>query len=258
MSVFLSKMIVFQSIPFLVLGLIFGSFVSALTWRIPREISIAKGRSMCPNCKKQIAWYDNIPLLGFIFLMGKCRNCGKKISFRYPIIEFLVALGFLTIYLITFESLLTLVFSLIIFLILISIFVIDLEERIIPDPLVFMGIVISVVYFLLIDPTTIVHRIFAGLIAGVLLLLVHLITRGHGMGLGDVKFAVLGGFLVGMDKFLIWLLLAFLTGAVVGIILILGKKAKIKSKIAFGPFLVLAIPITLCYGEKILFWLHIS
>jgi prepilin signal peptidase PulO-like enzyme (type II secretory pathway) len=78
------------------------------------------------------------------------------------------------------------------------------------------------------------------------------------MGLGDVKFAVLGGFIVGPRLFLIWLLLAFLTGAFIGIILILGKKAHLKSQIAFGPFLVLAIPLALLYGEKILFWLHVN
>ena len=78
------------------------------------------------------------------------------------------------------------------------------------------------------------------------------------MGLGDVKFAVLGGLIVGPRLFLIWLFLAFLTGAAVGIILILGKKAGLKSQIAFGPFLILAIPLALIYGEKILSWIHIS
>jgi leader peptidase (prepilin peptidase)/N-methyltransferase len=78
------------------------------------------------------------------------------------------------------------------------------------------------------------------------------------MGLGDIKFAILGGLIVGPRLFLIWLLLAFLTGAAIGIILILGRKAHLKSQIAFGPFLVFAIPLTLVYGEKILFWLHLG
>jgi prepilin signal peptidase PulO-like enzyme (type II secretory pathway) len=97
-----------------------------------------------------------------------------------------------------------------------------------------------------------------GLTSSLLLLCINLATKGRGMGLGDVKFAVLGGLLVGPRFFLIWLLLAFLTGAVVGIILILGKKAGLKSQIAFGPFLVFAVPLVLLYGEKILFWLHLS
>jgi prepilin signal peptidase PulO-like enzyme (type II secretory pathway) len=78
------------------------------------------------------------------------------------------------------------------------------------------------------------------------------------MGLGDIKFAVLGGLIIGLRLFSIWLLLAFLTGAIAGTILIIGKKAHLKSQIAFGPFLVFAIPLTLLYGEKILFWLHLN
>lgn len=261
-------MIVFQIVTLSILGLVFGSFLSAFTWRIPKGISIIKGRSICPKCKKQIAWYDNIPLLSYLVLYGKCRNCKKHISFRYPLIELATALGFVVIIYLTADSqglllqdiysIITFLFSLLIFLILFSIFIIDLEERIIPDSLVYIGIISSTIYFLLLDPSSILFRLLAGLVAGSLLLFVHLITRGHGMGLGDVKFAVLGGLIVGIKLFLIWLLLAFLTGSVVGIILIIGRRAKLKSQIAFGPFLILAIPLTFFYGEKILSWLHIS
>jgi prepilin signal peptidase PulO-like enzyme (type II secretory pathway) len=93
--------------------------------------------------------------------------------------------------------------------------------------------------------------LFSGFLAATFLLSIHLITRGRGMGLGDVKFAVLGGILVGINNLFIWMLLAFLTGAIVGIILILLGNAKLKSKIAFGPFLIIAIPITLMWGQKI-------
>lgn len=217
---------------FIILGLVFGSFISALSYRYPKRISIVKGRSFCPNCKKQINWYDNIPLLSFLFLGAKCRNCKKPISWRYPIIELSTAIGF---FLIGFN-----LYYLIIFCILELIFIIDFEHQIIPDNLVFLGILIS--------PFS---NLFAGFFCALLLLLIHLVTKGRGMGLGDVKFAVLGGMLVGLNLSLIWLFVAFLTGAVVGIILILGKRAGLKDKIAFGPFLVAAIPITLIWGEKI-------
>ena len=234
----------------LILGLVFGSFISALTWRYPRKISIKKGRSICPKCRKQVAWFDNIPILSFILLGGKCRNCKKPISWRYPAIELMMGMGFV---LIGFN-----IFYLIIFCILVSIFVIDLENKIIPDSFVFWGIVIVFLYILSVAPNSLLPFLFSGFFAATLLLTIHLITKGRGMGLGDVKFAVLGGLVTGQRLFLIWLLLAFLTGAVVGIILILGKKAGLKSQIAFGPFLVLAIPLALLYGEKILFWLHFS
>lgn len=236
---------VLQAVFLFVLGLVFGSFLSAVSWRIPKKISIAKGRSICPNCKHQIAWFDNIPLFSFLFLGGKCRNCKKPISPRYPLIELATGVGFL---LIGFQ-----IFWLIIFCLLALIFIIDLEHQIIPDVLIFVGIGITFFYFLLLpNQYSLFPSVFAGFLAALFLVLIHLATRGRGMGLGDVKFAVLGGMLTGLNLFLIWLFLAFLTGGLTGIILILGKKAGLKSKIAFGPFLVIAIPITLIWGEEIL------
>ena len=229
-----------------VLGLVFGSFISALTWRYPQGLSIKKGRSICPKCKEQIAWFDNIPLLSFIILGGKCRNCKKAISYRYPVIELATGIGFT---LIGFHF-----FWLIIFCILEIIFIIDLEHRIIPDTFIFTGIFLSL-FTIHSSPFTL---LFAGFFSATLLLLIHLITKGRGMGLGDVKFAVLGGILVGPKLLLIWLFLAFLTWAFVGIILILRRKARLKSQIAFGPFLVLAIPLALLYGGKILLLLNLK
>ena len=229
-----------------VFGLVFGSFISALTWRYPRGISVNKGRSICPKCKKQIAWYDNIPLLSFIFLGGKCRNCRKPISWRYPAIELATGIGFLLIG--------PQIIWLITFCILEIIFIIDFEHQIIPDSFVFAGFFFSL--FLITD--LLFGSLFAGFLAATLLVLIHLFTKGRGMGLGDVKFAVLGGILVGLRLLPVWFFLAFLTGAAVGIILILGRKAHLKSQIAFGPFLVAAIPLSLLYGEKILAWLHLN
>lgn len=222
------------------LGLILGSFIAALTYRYPKKISNMHGRSFCDNCKKQIAWYDNIPLLSFFILGGECRNCGKKISWRYPLIELSCAVGFL---LINFQ-----VIPLALFCILIIIFVIDFENQIIPDLFIFIGLIIVIFNLKFL----IFNNILAGMLCASFLLLIHLFTKGRGMGLGDVKFAVLGGLIVGLPLSPIWLFVAFLTGAVVGIILILGKKAGLKSKIAFGPFLIVSIPVTLIWGQKII------
>jgi prepilin signal peptidase PulO-like enzyme (type II secretory pathway) len=244
-----------------ILGIVFGSFISALTWRYPRGISVNKGRSICPNCKHQISMKDNIPLFSYLFLGGKCRNCKKHISLRYPLIEFTTGIEFVVIgYLIwitqglSLQAVYSIIFTLVLFLILEAIFIIDLEHQIIPDSFVF----IAILFALFLIHASLFQSIFAGFFAATLLLLIHLLTRGRGMGLGDVKFAVLGGLLVGSKLLLIWLFLAFLTGAIIGIILILGKKAGMKSQIAFGPFLIIAIPLALIYGEKILFWIHLT
>ena len=243
------------------LGLIFGSFISALSWRYPKEISIAKGRSMCPKCHNQISWYDNIPLLSFLLLKGRCRHCKNIISLRYPLIELATAVGFAVIGYFTLSTQglsLQFAYSIITFLILEAIFIIDFENQIIPDLFTFIGIFITLIYLLLTGDTLILPRILAGLAASSFLLTIYLVTRGRGMGLGDVKFAILGGMIVGLDLSLIWMFFAFLTGAMVGIILIIGKKKGLKSQIAFGPFLVLAIPLALLYGEKILTWFNFN
>lgn len=239
-----------------VLGLVFGSFVSALTYRYPQKISIAKGRSFCPKCKNVIHWYDNIPLLSFIFLKGRCRNCKKSISWRYPLIELTSGLGFVEIYFYTFKgpslqglySIFIFACFLVLFLILLSIFVIDFEHRIIPDDFIFYGIIISLFAFY--------NSLFSGLAAGFLaaafLMILHLITKGRGMGLGDVKFAVLGGLIIGIKLLYIWLFLAFLTGGTFGIILILVRRAGLKTKIAFGPFLVIGLLLAFGFGGYVL------
>ena len=226
-----------------VLGSIFGSFLGALIYRFPRSISIAEGRSFCDKCKKQISWYDNIPILSFLILGGKCRNCKSKIPGINFIIELTTGIGFVVI---GFQPV-----PLILFCLLEVIFTIDLEHQIIPDIFIFIGLAV-----LFLNQTY--SSLLAGFLAASFLLLIHLFTKGRGMGLGDVKFAVLGGAVVGLQLTFVWLFLAFLTGATVGIILILAEKAKIKDKIAFGPFLVIAIPLTIVYGQRLIDLIGVS
>src|SRR3989344_2966290 len=131
-----------------VFGLAIGSFLSAYTWRWPRGISIAKGRSICDNCKKQIAWYDNIPFFSYLILGGRCRNCRKKISLRYPLIEVSTAILFVvTVCLLGGLGRLGFpltAYYLLLTAILIAIFIIDLENQLIPDGLVFLIFTLNV------------------------------------------------------------------------------------------------------------------
>src|SRR5258708_581576 len=212
-----------------ILGLIIGSFLAALTYRLPKNISISKGRSKCPNCDHQIASYDNIPLLSFLLLLGHCRHCHSQISFRYLLIELATVIIFVIV---GFN-----IFNLIFACILLSIFVIDLEHQIIPDELVFVGLAIFAIYN--IQNTLCFSNLLAGFLSALLLLTLNLVTKGRGMGLGDVKLALLLGSFVGINLFLNWLFFSFVAGAVVGILLIIGGKATMKQKIAFGPFLII-------------------
>lgn len=235
-----------------VLGLIIGSFISALSWRYPRNISIAKGRSICPHCKKTIAWFDNIPLFSYFLLGGKCRSCHKHISLRYPFIELATGLGFAYIWLSHMAAPFVLAFYLLTYSLLLLIFVVDFENQIIPDIFVFFGVAVVFLFSLFSIPYSVYFSLSSGFLAASLLMLIHLATFGRGMGLGDVKFAILGGMIVGLKFMPIWLLVSFLTGGFTGFILILTRRARLKTKIAFGPFLIVGLFVTLVYGNQIL------
>lgn len=251
-------------------GLIFGSFLTALTWRTPREISIAKGRSVCPKCNSIISWYDNIPLLSYLLLGGKCRKCKNKISLRYPLIEFTTMFLFVGTY--VFMTKLNLphspfsvwqeylrsfsyLFVLFIALVGIAISVVDLEHKIIPDEYVYWTLGLTMVIYIIFISQGFYMRLIMGLLPALVLLLINLITRGRGMGLGDVKLAILLGFLLGWPYTLVWFFGAFLTGAIVGITLILVGKAKFGKEIPFGPFLVFSFYITFFFGDVFIKWL---
>lgn len=241
---------------FLILGLMIGSFLAAYSYRLPLGISVSKGRSYCPHCKKQIEWYDNIPVVSYLILKGKCRRCNSPISARYLLIEVSTALGFFALYKYANSDPLSLLFLLVIYCLLTLIFMIDFEHQIIPDKLVYFGVVITIIKMLAVDNRMIYEGLLSGFAASVFLLVIHMLTKGKGMGLGDVKFAILGGLLMGPRMSIVWLFLAFLTGAITGIILILGKFAKLKDKIAFGPFLVISLVATYIWGPyfyKLLF-----
>jgi len=250
-------------------GTIIGSFVGALTYRIPRGIDIVKGRSKCPSCKKTIAWYDNVPLISYIILKGRCRKCSLIISRRYFIIELATGLYFLFLYFLskTFFCSASMspycswvdvlgknsfLLNIFIFLILFSIFIIDIEKQVIPDTLIFWGISIAAGLIILFFPNAFYFSIFSGLIAASFLLFINLFTKGKGMGLGDVKLAIFAGLLLVWPLIGIWLFIAFLTGAIVGIILILGRKTSFGKSIAFGPFLVFSFFLVYFLGDKIL------
>lgn len=240
----------FFDLLFFVLGVVFGSFFSVVSYRYPKGISVAKGRSLCPHCSKVIKWYDNIPLFSFLVLGGKCRDCKNSISIRYPAIELISGLGFLYIWSVG-GGLLNIFYGLVVFSILVLIFVIDLENQIIPDGFSFVAIGLLLAKLFIKDSPDIFSSLLAGFLAASFLLLINLLTLGRGMGLGDVKFAILGGLFVGIDNLLVWLFIAFLTGGFTGIILILFAKARLKDHIAFGPFLIIGLILSYVLGNKI-------
>lgn len=241
----------------LLLGLAFGSFVGALTHRIPRNIPFVFGRSFCPLCGEKIAWYDNIPIFSFVFLKGRCRYCGRKISWRYPLIELFTGIGFVLIYILLGQgrtlSWIALPYFLIVFLVLEVIFVVDWESKIILDFPVFFLFLVFLITSLLVSDILFWTRLFFAFLLSSVLLFLNLLTGGKGMGLGDVKLALPLGFFLGFPMGLLWLFISFLTGAFVGVILILVGKAKFGKTIPFGPFLIFSFWFVLFFYDKFVF-----
>lgn len=268
-----------------IIGLFVGSFLNVLADRLPRGEAVIKGRSRCEKCKKTLKWYDLIPLLSFIFLKGRCRYCKARLSFYYPTIEFVTGvlfaiaayyilnnfqfliLNFYSIF--NFKFLFTLFYYLFIVSSLIVVFFADLKYGIIPDKIVFPTIVIVSLYLFinhssltrlqmpsaLADGGQVLNHLLSAASAGLFFLLLSLIKiRKHSaMGFGDVKFAFLMGLVLGFPNIVVSLYVAFLTGAIVGIILIIWRKKKLEgATISFGPFLVLGTFAALFWGGIIL------
>ena len=244
-----------------ILGLFIGSFLNVLADRLPNEESVLKGRSRCEKCKKELVWYDLVPVLSFVFLQGKCRYCHTNLSSYYPIIELVTGIMFAITFLFVTKNLpftiyhlpfIELFYYLFIISFLIVIFFADLKYGIIPDKVVLPAIFVSSLYIVFNTNYLILSHLLSALGACLFFLFLFLITKGRGMGLGDVKLAFLMGFLLGFPGIVIALYLAFLTGALVGIILILWRKKRLfGGSIPFGPFLVLGTGAALFYQAPI-------
>jgi len=249
--------IVFSIFAF-VLGLCIGSFLNCVIYRLEIGKSFLKGRSFCPHCGHTLTWYDLIPVVSYIFLAGKCRYCKKHISIQYPIVEVVTGLAFLFIGCMTGFvwqpiQIISLVFLWYIASVLITIFVFDLKHYLIPDKVLFPAVIVAILYRLIFSHTF-EYFLLAAAIASGFFLFIFLISRGNWMGFGDVKLAILLGFLLGFPNILVGLFLAFFFGAAVGMILMYLKKKGLKSEIPFAPFLILGTFVALFFGQQIIHW----
>lgn len=239
-----------------ILGSCVGSFLNVLIDRLPSGESPFIGRSHCDYCKKTLKAADLVPVISYLYLGGRCRYCRKKLSLQYPLIEILTGILFLlTFYRLSFQGSGRLSVMLPLAIILVSglevIFFTDLKYRIIPDEIILTLIIAAVPYIYLSGSSPLLNHIISGLSGSSVFMFLVLATRGKGMGLGDVKFAFLMGLLLGFPQIIISMYLAFLTGALFSLILIVTGRKKMKSTIAFGPFLSGATLVTLFWGQII-------
>jgi len=240
-----------------ILGLIVGSFSNVCIYRIPKNESIIFPASHCPKCSSPIKPVDNIPLLSYILLKGRCRNCKSKISIQYPIVELVTGLIYLIIYLIYGLSIQTLIYIILSSALIIIAFI-DLNEEIVPDVISLPGIVIGFIISFFVPYISFINSALGVVVGGGIILVIGLagsvIFKKEAMGGGDVKLAAMVGAFLGWRYIVISLFLGFFLGALAGIILIMAKIKKKEDAVPFGPFIVLGSFITLLWGEKIISW----
>ncbi|MFH1947462.1 MAG: prepilin peptidase [Candidatus Magasanikbacteria bacterium] len=251
-------MILFYYIITFTLGLCFGSFLNALVWRTWENICIANDRSMCPHCHRCLVWYENIPVLSYIFLGGKCKTCRRGITIQYPLVEFFMGLAFVFVVMIRAKGdfLLTpeivrdwfLAFN------LGFIFLYDLKHKEILD----FSTVPTIIIFIFFAPAIGWHSWqsmgLGFLIGGGVFMAQYLMSRGKWIGGGDIRLGVLMGVVLGFPNILLALLLAYVGGAVFSLILIGLKKQDMKGETPFGTYLALATFVTMLWGEGIIGW----
>lgn len=235
-----------------VFGLMIGSFLNVVIWRVPNKMSIVTGGSICPNCKTSLTARDNIPLFSYIFLKGKCRHCQNGISLQYPIIELLTsAVWVLTTWRVGLHAY---TFAYLIFFSgLIALSVIDINTKLLPNKIVYpvgisMVIIISTWAIATSNFEILRNCFIVGSVYFVLLGTFWFASNGKAMGFGDVRLSFFLGFAMGFYGFLIsyiGMLLSFGLGAILGLLLILITKSGRKTKIPFGPYLALGTIIAI-------------
>lgn len=239
--------------PFIfIVGLLIGSFLNVCIWRLPREESIIRPGSHCPGCSTALGARDLVPVLSWIFLRGKCRFCGAKISPRYPAVELLTGGLFFATYL-HYGLSADLVAGLVFAAFMVAITFIDLDHQIILDGMLALLAACGLILQWWTGAVGFVSMLIGALAGGGLLLLLAVISGG-GMGGGDVKFAAALGFWLGWQGTLLGLFLGFVLGGFISGLLLVTRLRGRKDFIPFGPFIAIGAWIVLLYGKEILNW----
>ena len=238
-------------------GLNIGSFLNVVIVRLPERRSLWRPRSACPSCRTTIAWYDNIPVLSFVALRGRCRACRAPISWRYPVVELTTAILWVVAYaMFGFSPML--VVALVFLSALIVITAIDLVHRIIPHAITLPGIVAGLIANLVIGPVTWLDSLI-GIVVGAAIFALIIFVSGlfypeGGMGGGDMMLAAMFGAFLGWKAMLAAVFVAIMLGGLVGGALLISGKVGRRYPIPFGPFLAVGGTVGLLWGDRIIRW----
>jgi leader peptidase (prepilin peptidase)/N-methyltransferase len=238
------------------LGLCVGSFLNVVIYRLPLGQSLVSPPSRCRKCGYSLQWYDNIPVLSWLFLRGRCRKCGVSVSMQYPIVELITGLLCVLIVWMTPPGPL-LASRLLLVCILIALFGIDLEHQILPNVITLPGIVAGVLLSLIAPPGWKDSLLGVLLGGGVLYAIAggyYLWRREEGLGMGDVKMLAMIGAFLGWQAVLVTLVLSSFSGALIGMVLIAAQRGGMKLALPFGTFLAVGALAAMLVGEPIVTW----
>lgn len=235
------------------LGAVIGSFLNVVVYRLPKGISLVRPRSQCPGCGSFVKPYDNLPVIGWLMLRGRCRSCSQPISARYPVVEAVTAALAVAVVLVKHSSH-DIVLGLALVVILVPVALIDYDHRIIPNKIMLPAAVGALIIGALTGPAGLPEQLIAGAAAGGFLL-VFLLAYPRGMGMGDVKLAGVLGLYLGRSV-AVAMLAGVLAGSVVGAVVMarLGVQRGRRTAVPFGPFLALGGLIALIVGPQIVHW----
>jgi leader peptidase (prepilin peptidase)/N-methyltransferase len=237
--------------PAALFGLLIGSFLNVVAWRLPRGESLVKPRSKCPGCGAAVKPYDNVPVVSWLLLRGRCRGCGERISARYPVVEAATAILYVSVVAAELHDPLKLALGLALVTFLVPLAVIDLDHRKIPNVLTGPAAVAALALGLAIDPSFVPEQLAAGLAAGGFFFVAAWL-KPKGMGMGDVKLAGVLGLYLGRavaPAIFAALILGVLVGA--AIIARVGATQGRKTKVPFGPFLALGALVAFFAGDAL-------
>lgn len=249
-----------MSIAIFILGLIIGSFLNVVVLRLKANEKFVRGRSHCDKCDHILKWYENVPLLSYVFLLGKCLKCKQNISLQNPLVELITGCLFLIVYLINGFNILSLIFYFVVISFLIIIFIYDLKYYLILDKVSIPAIVFVFLFqiiFLILGYQTFNHFLFvilSGVIGGAWFALQFFLSKGKWVGGGDIRLGFLMGLILGWPGILVALGLAYVGGTIILLPFVLIQKKKMKSQIPFGTFLVPATIAVMFWQGQIIEW----
>jgi len=237
-------------------GLAFGSFLNVCIHRLPRGQSLVHPGARCPGCGYELRWFDNVPVVSYLSLLGRCRKCRTRISIRYPIVE-IVTMALFVVHGLVFGWTPILLPRLLFACMLVALFAIDLEHHLLPNVLTLPGIVLGLIASAVLPPG-LVDAIIGVLIGGGVLWLIgeaYYRFSGHeGMGGGDVKMLAMIGAFLGWKLVLVTLVLSSFVGSIVGLAVIVRKRGGMKYALPYGTFLALGALAASLFGDRIIEW----